>query len=118
MPYSNPKQQKAAQHRWYLRNRAKVILTGRKHRIAKRKYLNKQKDKPCQDCGVRYPWYVMDFDHRDGEIKLSKISLVASSFGWEKLKAEVAKCDVVCANCHRIRTYKKKQRYGRTNNEV
>ena len=106
MPYSNPKQQKAAQHRWYLRNKEKILEKGRKDKIKKREYLNKQKDKPCQDCSVRYPWFVMDFDHRDSQSKKMAISEAVHKLGWKKLKEEVARCDVVCANCHRIRTAK------------
>lgn len=65
------------------------------------------KSVPCSDCGKEYPWYVMDFDHVRGE----KLRNVGSSrhMGYNKLKAEIEKCDVVCSNCHRLRTYKDKQ---------
>jgi len=68
--------------------------------------IHAQKDKPCQDCGIKYPHYVMDFDHLPGEQKLFNMAratcLQPSS---EKLMVEIQKCDVVCSNCHRIRTY-------------
>lgn len=57
---------------------------------------------PCKDCGRKYPYYVMDFDHlRD------KIDSVSHMIGTSKAKiaAEIAKYDLVCANCHRIRTF-------------
>lgn len=54
------------------------------------------------DCGNRFPPECMDFDHRPGEIKLFGIS--ASVQGWQKMLDEIVKCDLVCANCHRIRT--------------
>lgn len=45
----------------------------------------------------------MDFDHReDKKFNIAQLSKIASV---EKLKEEIAKCDVVCANCHRIRTH-------------
>jgi hypothetical protein len=62
------------------------------------------KDVPCADCGRRYPPFVMDFDHRNGEDKTGNISAMAPRWSWSKIAAEVAKCDVVCANCHRMRT--------------
>ena len=49
------------------------------------------------------PAYVMDFDHRDG--KEAEISVLVNALSVRRLVAEMAKCDVVCANCHRIRTY-------------
>ena len=59
------------------------------------------------DCGGEYPPYVMDFDHRD---PLDKTDNVANAVhnGWSvtKFRAEIAKCDVVCANCHRERTHR------------
>lgn len=63
------------------------------------------KRKPCADCGVAYPYYVMDFDHREGEVKVSEIARLIHSRSIKRVLAEIAKCDVVCANCHRERTY-------------
>jgi len=59
------------------------------------------------DCGKIYPPYVMDFDHRDPSEKVLNLSKVYA-FGKEKLLAEVKKCDIVCSNCHRIRTFSRK----------
>lgn len=49
----------------------------------------------------------MDFDHRDGEIKVRSISWMAyhDTSNFEKIKREIKKCDLVCANCHRQRTH-------------
>jgi len=47
----------------------------------------------------------MDFDHLPGEDKVKYISkMVARSWSLAKIDAEIAKCELVCANCHRIRT--------------
>lgn len=64
------------------------------------------KAKPCDDCGLPYPWYVMDLDHReDKRCDLSKAaSYLTTSAALER---ELAKCDVVCANCHRERTHRR-----------
>ncbi len=59
---------------------------------------------PCVDCGEP-DLVVLDFDHmRDKKYQISK--LVNSTCSLARLQAEVAKCDVVCANCHRRRTAK------------
>jgi hypothetical protein len=60
------------------------------------------------DCGKSYPYYVMDMDHRHGVHKKGVISLMVSNGADETaLLEEVAKCDVVCANCHRERTHQR-----------
>jgi hypothetical protein len=68
-----------------------------------RKHVIAAKSKPCMDCHLEFPWYCMDFDHRPGEKKLYTISQMQTS-SLQALFAEMAKCDVVCAICHRIRT--------------
>ena len=61
---------------------------------------------PCMDCGQQFPWFAMDFDHRPDETKLMDISkLVNRMSAISTLAAEIAKCDIVCAVCHRIRTF-------------
>lgn len=62
----------------------------------------------CADCGYAEHVAALDFDHRPGTTKVRDIKH-GNTLGWEALLAEVAKCDVVCANCHRVRTY---LRYG------
>jgi len=57
---------------------------------------------PCHDCGRRFPPPAMDFDHVSG-IKVAGIAQMAF-WGREKTLAEIAKCELVCANCHRERT--------------
>lgn len=79
------------------------------YRISRRDFINKQKNKPCSDCGKKYPHYVMDFDHIDGNEKLGNIAhLVNRNFlTYQKLLEEINKCDIVCSNCHRIRTFER-----------
>lgn len=68
--------------------------------------LDKLKDGPCIDCNNRFNPWQMDFDHRPGEEKEFSISDgLKSKDCIAKLHAEVAKCDLVCANCHRDRTH-------------
>lgn len=68
-------------------------------------FVKQAKSVPCKDCGVSYPYYVMDFDHRNSSEKKFSLSKYNQIGNLEKIKAEIAKCDVVCANCHRERTF-------------
>jgi hypothetical protein len=68
-------------------------------------YVNEQKSKPCMDCGGLFPPECMDFDHRPEEKKSFGISsFVARGGSLDLVALEIAKCDLVCANCHRVRT--------------
>jgi hypothetical protein len=81
--------------------------------IAKQKaylaqYLRDLKTKtPCVDCGINYPYYVMDFDHVRGQKHANVMELV-STLSKKKIDEEIAKCEIVCSNCHRIRTHMRK----------
>lgn len=90
------------------RERQLPLALKRKRKLynLKRKYLNNVKNVPCADCKKKYPYYVMDFDHRKRSEKLDHIAHMLSH-SMKYLIAEVEKCDIVCANCHRIRTYNK-----------
>lgn len=76
--------------------------------------LNEIKSKPCMDCGGIFDPVCMDFDHRPGEVKSFNVAAwrnFSANVTTAKLHAEIAKCDVVCANCHRIRTFKHRDHY-------
>ena len=73
----------------------------------RREMITKIKDVPCKDCGIKYPPYVMQFDHRYPKDKQIEIGTDATNYKWGKILDEVKKCDIVCANCHSIRTYRK-----------
>ena len=71
---------------------------------ARCKLLIELKSKPCTDCHLTFPSYVMDFDHVRGE-KLFGIAHGMHNHTLDRVLVEIAKCDLVCANCHRIRTH-------------
>ena len=61
--------------------------------------------RPCTDCGRVYPPQVMQWDHVPGFDKLGDVSAVCWGRPREEVLAEIAKCELVCANCHNIRTF-------------
>lgn len=103
-----------AYHRRWNRNQSPEYkarkLRIQKERLIKIKdFIYKVKtDSGCMDCGESDP-VVLDFDHRPGTDKEGNIGSYRS-LGWsiERLTKEIKKCDVVCANCHRRRTYNRK----------
>jgi hypothetical protein len=97
---------------YYHKNKPGHQRRARRRTDAIRILIRSAKDRPCADCGKRFPYYVMQFDHRDDETKCFNIGGVNSRRRVSKarLLAELAKCDVVCANCHCERTHQRKKR--------
>ena len=77
----------------------------RQRRIKRnREYVwNYLQEHPCEHCGINDP-RVMDFDHLEQSTKTAEISYMIQRASIEALQAEIAKCQVLCANCHRIRS--------------
>lgn len=95
----------------YLENKTYYVKKARKHNRKMEKEnkekIKKLKETPCADCGIQYPYYVMDFDHlKDKEWNVSRG--VNNGKTWTALCKEIEKCEIVCANCHRKRTYERK----------
>lgn len=95
----------------YRANKAKIIQKvkayANENRIKIKAEIDRLKSMPCVDCKSSFPPVCMDFDHRPGTVKLADISTLASkkSISLETVLNEVRKCDLVCSNCHRIRTF-------------
>ncbi len=70
------------------------------------KIVEYKQSKGCKDCGNKNP-VVLDFDHLSD--KVSNVSdLIVRRVAWKFVEAEIEKCEVVCANCHRIRTHNRR----------
>lgn len=80
-----------------------------------RGWLVKLKSMPCIDCGGSFENCCMDFDHRIGTIKANNVgSMFAHHHSVDLIKIELEKCDLVCANCHRIRTRNRRTGSGKS----
>lgn len=84
-----------------------VRKSQRELRNRRRAYVHELKSVPCMDCGGTFDPICMDFDHRPGTVKEFCIG-TRLQLSLERILAEIAKCDIVCANCHRIRTHRKR----------
>ncbi len=98
------------QREYYERHKAYYVKLQDKRVARNREVIRQAKAVPCADCGQRHPHYVMDFDHRPGEKKCFNLSIAAGQtrLSLEKILREIGKCDVVRANCHRERTYRRR----------
>lgn len=83
------------------RESAKLNDRQRRLQARKREYVNERKRRPCARCGGEFPPVCMDMHHRDQSTKLHNVA-DSHRIAWPVLIAEVEKCDVICANCHRI----------------
>jgi hypothetical protein len=82
-------------------------------RAAGRELIRTAKDRPCMDCKRKYPYYVMDFDHREGEGKINNVgTMIGQNATLKQIQAELDKCDIVCSNCHRERTHQRRTAIG------
>lgn len=94
---------------WYERNREehkkRALNRKRERREELRPFVAELKDVPCADCGGRFKPWQMDFDHVRGEKRFDIAHAIQQGYKRATVEAEIKKCDVVCANCHRDRTH-------------
>jgi hypothetical protein len=62
----------------------------------------------CKVCGYKKHPVALHLNHKDPMEKKGMLSKVIKSWGWDKIKEEIRKCEVLCANCHSIHTYEEK----------
>lgn len=93
MPWKNKDKWNNYRNRWHAKRRAKIVAL--------------KEGKPCTDCGIVYPHYVMEWDHLPGSDKKFGISSNMQR-SMESILLEIAKCELVCANCHAIRTHERR----------
>lgn len=97
---------------YYKKNRIRIRAKARKRNKEyaiklRQEVTNYLLSHPCIDCGESDP-IVLEFDHVKG-IKFKAIStMLSNKYSWEKIKAEIAKCEVRCANCHRRVTHRRR----------
>lgn len=89
---------------WYYRNKEKRYIINKRWKDSIAEKVNALKiERGCADCGFNSHPEALDFDHlRDKKFSIS--SAFIGGLSLKKILVEIEKCEVVCANCHRIRT--------------
>lgn len=88
------------QSAYLAKNRRNKPKYKQRHRSRKAEYVA---DLACVDCGETEP-LLLEFDHRDAATKVANVSRLMAAHSWAKVRAEIAKCDLRCVNCHRKQT--------------
>jgi len=108
MPYKDPAARRAANRRHYERNadreRRRVVVRRERVKQEARDLVRAAKEVPCADCGGTFSSVCMDFDHQ-GDKTAAIAKMVSDGRSLDMIEAEIAKCEIVCSNCHRIRTW-------------
>tara|TARA_R110001592_G_scaffold328242_2_gene609693 strand:+ start:259 stop:678 length:420 start_codon:yes stop_codon:yes gene_type:complete len=112
MAYLNSEDQVRAAKRHYEANKseikARTAVRNKKQRLKNRKYVAFIKElSECVDCGEGNP-IVLEFDHVRGKKKMCVSDMRNQSYSIKTIQKEIDKCDIRCANCHRIVTYKRR----------
>ncbi len=83
--------------------RRAAILKNQKEKVAHyRNFTNEYKEnKGCEKCKIKYQYYILEFHHLESEEKEANISVLIKSAGKKRIEEEIAKCIVVCSNCHK-----------------
>lgn len=98
--------QRAYQRDHYQRNKAEIIRKRDEWReILRDRIIQYKLEKGCMDCGYKDHYAALEFDHVRGTKEYNISEMPSKGCGWEKIQREIDKCEIVCANCHRVRTF-------------
>ena len=107
MPFKDPEKRRVYRRNWYKKNKESELAHVRKRKLSIRKWSNEYKKKlKCSLCSESHP-ATIDFHHKKGKKKENEIGyMVGNGYSIDKIKEEITKCQVLCANCHRKLHYK------------
>lgn len=104
----NKEERKKYKAEWHQKNKERRLKKLYEDRENKTKiFLEFKKELKCSNCGFSHP-AALDFHHLDQNLKSFNVSSEIRFMSLEDLKKEISKCIVLCANCHRILHYDKK----------
>ncbi len=103
MPYADPAKQRAYLAAHYKNNTSAYRRSTEAARRRKRAKLEALKQRPCADCDGTYSPRVMVFHHLDSSTKEMNVATAMHYYSWKRIEAEIAKCVLLCANCHALR---------------
>jgi hypothetical protein len=107
MPYKDPEVRKRKQaeyaKRHYQKNKTAIIArVGRRRKTQSAQFAAYKATLACTNCGENHP-ATLDFHHVERHPTNKKVhKLVQDGHWWKRIMEEIAKCVVLCSNCHRI----------------
>ena len=102
--------QKEYMRQWYLKNKARHTgYVRNRDRKIKDWFKDYKKSLQCEDCGENHP-ACLDFHHINPAEKSFALGIVNKFLSVKLLQDEIAKCRVLCANCHRKEHYRQKEK--------
>lgn len=109
MTFKDEAERKKYQADYYQRNKEAYAVAAKARRKARNDYVIKLKsENPCVDCGKFYHYCQMQYDHI-GTDKVTEVSKLVKNGTIDKIQAEIDKCELVCANCHALRSWQRLQ---------
>ncbi len=109
MPYKNVVKRLEFRRRWYAKNKKSEIAHVKRRKLEIHKWFLKYKSNlRCLKCGEDHV-ATIDFHHKIGEKEHNISKMVAEGYSIKRIKGEIEKCDVLCANCHRKIHFKNKK---------
>lgn len=114
MPYKRREDRAAAAAKHYRNNKKKIIsrssARNKRQKKKNKEFVHRVKRRfSCVDCGESNP-IVLEFDHVRGEKRKNIADMVVNYYSIKTIKNEMRKCDIRCANCHRIKTSERKNK--------
>lgn len=93
--------------RWYYKNREDKLERNKQHRRRRREWLKDYKsERGCSRCDEEHP-ACLDFHHTSDDKEHNVANMANDGYSKERIKEEIEKCVILCANCHRKETYQK-----------
>lgn len=95
---------------YFQREKARYFRIAKRRQNEFRIFLAKAKHgQSCADCRHRFPYFLLEFDHVRGR---KEFNLARTVLSMSRVQREINKCELVCINCHRRRTFVRKMKRG------
>jgi hypothetical protein len=94
---------------YHARTRERRLVRKRERIVENVRWMRELKSRPCVDCGIQFHPAAMTFDHLPGQSKVLDIASLVRRGSIGLARHEISKCEVVCANCHAVRTYTRRE---------
>ena len=96
-----------AYHARNIEKRRRQVKERRRRLVALNQELKSAR--PCADCGRCFHPAAMEWDHLPGHEKRDDVSTLARTGKTKQFHVELEKCELVCANCHAVRSYERRR---------